>query len=359
MRSTRLHFARPFILCAAITLTSAVFAQEKDRWSEILKRDDVISLKLQKQQILKIPKEQWPILEATRHGAVKSLNWMLNLGAKVQASDALGMTALHIAAQSDRVTGEVTNSLLQHGASIRRTALDDYSPLDVAMEQRNRVFVTISMKYLLRKALGARDTKGHLAYRRAHLQNAELGALWLNYAVMSGDKRLLDQVLQDGAKPDIANRSGHYALSLAASWGEEDMLATLLSYGANPNRINDNRYQTTALMESTRVDAIDIAQQLLSHGAQVNMLDRHQDHALNWAVFFGRLRLVELLLKYGADVQQIGKQSNDNAMDIALRQGFSEIVEALRLAGAHPSRSTKGKHEKLEPGINSETNRGN
>jgi ankyrin repeat protein len=109
-------------------------------------------------------------------------------------------------------------------------------------------------------------------------------------------------------------------------------------HGASTNHHNDNRYGTTPLMESTRDGHVAIAQELLARGADINALDKHQDNALNWAVYFGQQPLVELLLAHQANFNQVGQQTQDNALDIARRQRFAAIAMLLEKAGAKPTK---------------------
>lgn len=91
-------------------------------------------------------------------------------------------------------------------------------------------------------------------------------------------------------------------------------------------------------MESTRDGHVAIAQELLARGADINALDKHQDNALNWAVYFGQQPLVELLLAHQANFNQVGQQTQDNALDIARRQRFAAIAMLLEKAGAKPTK---------------------
>ena len=83
---------------------------------------------------------------------------------------------------------------------------------------------------------------------------------------------------------------------------------------------------------------VENAFKFIAHGAKINLLDIHHDNALNWAVFFGRAPIVKFLLKNKADASQLGQQTNDNAMDIAIRQNVPEVTELLKLAGAKASK---------------------
>ncbi len=292
-----------------------------------------------------------PLVLAAQNNAPKSLLWLVQQGASVGQADAAGVSALYACALAEYKDGQLTRLLLRHQADIGQTGSDNYNTLDAAMENRNRLFMQIALRHLLeqsvskgsRLALARLLDGGSTALPRL---SKEAGGLLLNLAIVNGDAKLVARLLRQPEHhslrqkidPNQSNRSGHYPLNLAASWSEVAMVAQLLKAKARVDQQSQNRYHTSALMESTRDGKVEIAQMLLAHGANVNLPDVHQDHALNWAVFFGRAPMVQLLLAHQADFRQVGQQSNDNAMDIAIRQKVPEVIELLQKAGAQASK---------------------
>ena len=141
----------------------------------------------------------------------------------------------------------------------------------------------------------------------------------------------VEEALADGADPDGRLDCGYTALALAAGFGHEAIVRTLLSAGAGPDVQTRSRYNTTPLMEASRDGHVEIARMLLDAGADPN----HGDHALNWATYYGRAGVVRLLLKAGADFNVTG-QTDDTAIEIAIREGHTEVEQILREAGAKP-----------------------
>jgi ankyrin repeat protein len=277
--------------------------------------------------------------QAARGVRFDAARLLIAAGADVNRGNAIGITPLMICARADDSDARVTNLLLQHGAQIRKKADDGYDSLDAAMENRNRLFMQNALRYLLGQSLPAPRWLDDAALAGLPALSPESAVLLLNVAIVKGDAALFARLMQAGVDPNTVNRSGHAPLSLAASWGEADMVASLLKRGARVDAQNQNRYRTSALMESTRGGHVAIASLLLAHGAAVNLLDVHRDHALNWAVFFGAEPMVSLLLEHQADPTQVGQQMADNAMDIALRQGVPEVIAVLRVAGAKPGKA--------------------
>jgi ankyrin repeat protein len=272
---------------------------------------------------------------------------LIEAGAKVNKGNAIGVTPLYICAVADSKEGRLTRLLLQHHADIAQKSDDGYNTQDVAMENRNRLYMRIAMRHLLEQSIANEQTRSAVIRLLAGSAKAlpalskESSVLLLNLSILEGDAKLFSLLMKNKVNPNKANRSGHYPLSLAASWSETEMVAQLLKAKANPDQQNDNRYRTSALMESTRDGSVPIAQMLLAHGAKINLVDIHQDNALNWAVFFGRAPIVKFLLENKADPSQLGQQTNDNAMDIAIRQGVPEVTVLLQESGAKASRPAK------------------
>lgn len=272
---------------------------------------------------------------------------LIEAGAKVNNGNAIGVTPLYICAVADSKDGNLTRLLLKHHADIAQKSDDGYNTQDVAMENRNRLYMQIAMRHMLEQSVTDAKQRNALI----HFLDGSVAAfpklskestvLLLNLSILNGDIKLFTRLMKNPIDLDMMNRSGHYPLSIAASWSEQEMLVQLLKANAEIDHQNSNRYKTSALMESTRDGNVAIAQLLLSHGANINLLDIHRDNALNWAVFFGRAPMVKLFLDNKADMSQLGQQSNDNSMDIAIRQGVPEVTALLQAAGAQASKLTK------------------
>jgi ankyrin repeat protein len=63
---------------------------------------------------------------------------------------------------------------------------------------------------------------------------------------------------------------------------------------------------------------------LLDAGANVNLVDKLGDSALNWTTFYGDAAIAELLLAHKIDATLYG---HGNALEVALRRGHQKLVE--------------------------------
>lgn len=242
---------------------------------------------------------------------------LLAAGVPVNQVDSEGNSALISAAFHGR--GEVVPLLLKAGADPGLRAKSGYAALDYAME-RGHLGVVCG---LLRHWLGVAEAEGN---------RAEAGSLSLTLATAEGRDEDVIRLLANGAQPDLANRAGYSALPMAVRWGRLESTKRLLAAGAKADLPTRSCYNSTPLMESTRDGRTEIARLLLAAGAKVNQPDRYGDHALNWAVFFGHLELVTLLVEKGSRLDVTG-QTPDTALAIAIREKHEQIAAFLRASG--------------------------
>ena len=99
---------------------------------------------------------------------------------------------------------------------------------------------------------------------------------------------------------DIGN-----ALQAAIAGGYEAIVNKLLEKKADPN-VRCGVHPTTALHIAIRYRRVRIVPLLISHGADVNVLDYHSMYPLEVAVDTRRWDIVRLLLRHGASLNCIG-----------------------------------------------------
>jgi uncharacterized protein len=257
----------------------------------------------------------FPLKEAARGGDLAKVVALLDAGADLEQEDDGQNTALISASWHDHA--DVVRELLKRGVKTGHRNQDGYSGLDYGMERGHRQVVSAFVEYWLKSARSA----NHVEEVRV------LEAIAM--AVETGAKGSLP----DGLHPDEPNASGYGPLAMACRWGAQELVGQLLALGANPNKQSDSRYQSSPLMEATRDGNVEIAKMLLAAGADVNLRDRHGDHALNWAAFFGHPGMVRLLVEKGSRLDFTG-QSPETALQIATREGHQEAAAIIKAAAS-------------------------
>ena len=155
----------------------------------------------------------------------------------------------------------------------------------------------------------------------------------LQYAACSGASCVVDIILASNPDLDVnaSTETGATALSFACERKSWQIADTLLKHGSDPNKHDE---MTTLLFSASMYGADDILQELISHGANVNvhcgMSD--EDTPLTAAIAACHPNTVELLLNNGADPYLIS--SLGIPASVAARYGRYECLDLLLKRGA-------------------------
>lgn len=220
--------------------------------------------------------EPLPLLDAARlstPGASTIMDALLRAGARTDAVDARGRSALILAVQMQQTA--VVIRLLESGA-------------DSNLADRN-------------------------------------GRTALMYAVQNGLTDITRALLAGQAGVDRRDRDGNTALMLAAAAGKIEVVKLLLAAGAGAQ---GNSAGVTALMLAAAAGKEELVRTLLNSGANIDTQDRHGDTALIHATRRGQTAVVRSLLEAGADT---GLRNDDrtSALDIAERLAFKDVTAIL------------------------------
>jgi ankyrin repeat protein len=159
------------------------------------------------------------------------------------------------------------------------------------------------------------------------------GATALHWAVHWDDGEAADLLIRAGAKVDAVNDLGVFPLSLACAHGNRAMAARLIRAGASPRDALPSG--ESALMTCARTGVDEVVAPLVSGGADVNAreTDRGQT-ALMWAAAGKHPTAVKALIANGADVNAASAGGFTPLM-FAAREGDPVSAELLLSAGAH------------------------
>tara|TARA_R110002049_G_scaffold157266_1_gene322292 strand:- start:390 stop:1082 length:693 start_codon:yes stop_codon:yes gene_type:complete len=142
-------------------------------------------------------------------------------------------------------------------------------------------------------------------------------------AATHGRTSALTELLDRGIDPDTVDAFNNSLLVIAAREGHAHTVRALLAYGADP--AHRNEAGDSALMLGVLKGDREIVDMLLDAGAPLN----HEGWTpLLYAAFQGHLDLVEDLLLRGADVNALAP-NEANALMLACRNGHIDVVRRL------------------------------
>lgn len=240
---------------------------------------------------------------AAERGARKILQSLLNGNQNIDQQDALGRSALAIAAgRGDEIT---TAMLLERGAN---ASLPDNDG----------------------------DTAMTASVRRSHLTTAKL----LHDAGTRPDNRLLTAALTSG-KPEVLdwalavagtnNNRSRQALPAAAQSAQEDLVLHLLRAGHAPDGIDETG--RSALWHASGLGLEEAVRALLNAGANVEVTGPSESTPLHQAAATGHTAIVRLLLDAGARPDKENQQGLTPLMLATQYRQFG-VIEQLYLGKA-------------------------
>ncbi|ARE67232.1 SWPV2-ORF013 [Shearwaterpox virus] len=131
----------------------------------------------------------------------------------------------------------------------------------------------------------------------------EKGFIALHYAVLSNNNNIIQLLLDNNSNVKLCDP---YLLLHAVKSNRSDIVASLLKHGMNANIVNDEGY--TALHYSIENNKLDITKLLLDNGANIEIINKYSFiNNIIKSRFANYTNMIELLLEYGADVNNINE----------------------------------------------------
>ncbi|KAK3487461.1 ankyrin repeat-containing domain protein [Neurospora hispaniola] len=238
------------------------------------------------------------IITATKNGFPSaSITLLCELGAKLDAVDIFGRSALHYAASS-------------HGSASSPPSSSSGKSIEDAKVETVKILCSHGANPNLP------DETGHMP---------------LHQAVHSVHLAAARQLLDCGADINAATKSGRTPLYLAIAKRSTDIVSVLCERGAVINRrVGDS----TPLLAAITAGCTDIARVLIQAGAaDPNLSGGKGNFPLLMASALGNEELVELLLARGADVHVASSSTGMTPLHVACQGGHEGIVGMLIRAG--------------------------
>jgi ankyrin repeat protein len=152
------------------------------------------------------------------------------------------------------------------------------------------------------------------------------GETKLSFAVRSGSKEAVENLIDRGANVNLENKDGNCPLHVAIELGNMEMVKYLVENGADVNKkgIRDN-----SPLDFSRIFRYkEIKNYLIRHGAGIDKDGRVEDNSL-WfdAVDSKELDLVKSLVEFGVDIGEEGALGTP--LSLCVRFGTDEMTEYL------------------------------
>lgn len=125
-------------------------------------------------------------------------------------------------------------------------------------------------------------------------------------------------------------------LAYYSQHGDKDKTELLLIAGLNPNdpHVDDKKKKQFILHNACIYSTAAIVELLLKYGANINLLDDSGETALLKAVENNKTDIIKVLIQNGADLN-VMTGAKINALYIAEQKKNTEAIELLKKAGAH------------------------
>ncbi|TGO70615.1 hypothetical protein BELL_0696g00010 [Botrytis elliptica] len=287
---------------------------------------------------------------ASRFGSKNNIDVLLSQKLDINQKDRIGETPLHLASRYGKE--ENVEYLLDAGADYSQ--LDNHNNMAIHHAATNGELET--MRILHRRG----------SHRYINEANGYLNAP-LHLASMFGHASVAEWLLENGAAINQPGIGGDTPLHMATSRGHVEIVRQLLNNGADIHKKNDNSYSAiliaseNANIEIFRMlrrsgaflldvgardhgtcyhrvimcfrkfssDHDEIIKILVGDGVDINQANANSYSPLYLACINQKLEHAQCLLKYGADVNQMGSQKIGTPLMEACCLPDSRIVESL------------------------------
>lgn len=152
----------------------------------------------------------------------------------------------------------------------------------------------------------------------------------LSIAATYGNLEIVTLLLTYGVDVNGVDKEGKGALWRAASKGNIEIAEVLLSSGAYVNQVNEEGESPLSL--ASQNGNLGVARTLLFYGANVNQVSSSGNIPLHLASWKGHVVVLEELLSFGADMNHVNNEGM-NPLHIAIEEGNLEVVKLLLFYG--------------------------
>ncbi|KAK1463914.1 hypothetical protein CMEL01_12675 [Colletotrichum melonis] len=228
-------------------------------------------------------KGNFPLLAAASAGDLRTMKLLLSRGANFDATGSEGYLPMHMAAHKNRV--EVLQLLFKAGSQIDPTTEHGETPLTIAMH------------------LGCFEAAQFLIEVGAEVDHSAPGAeRIICQALKAGNTRIAIALIRGGADltTPLLRNSSMTPLHLAAHYGQNDVLATMISTGVDLDTRTWPGF--TPLFAAARAGHLDTVRLLLAAGAYLRARSMSGANLMFFAT--AHPAMIKLLIDLGLDVRE-------------------------------------------------------
>ena len=235
---------------------------------------------------------------------------LLDRGVDVNAVNKNRRSALMLAADDDQKL--IARTLLENNANIDSTDADGLTALHTAC---SRGYLTLCVLFLRYGAnIEAKNLKGESP---------------LHVAISADRPHIVQCLVENKCDLKAMGPDGSSILHLVIKEANLGMLRILIDGGANVD-IRDSATGRTPLQVASALGNWTMANMLLDHGAQPNLLDDNLDSAFLIAAREGKEVILKLLADRGADINlKTAVKGNSALNEAAARLNSENVVKAL------------------------------
>lgn len=142
-------------------------------------------------------------------------------------------------------------------------------------------------------------------------------------AAAGGDVAALTTQLGNGADPDVRDGYGRTPLHVAAYAGQHEVMRLLVAAGADPNALEDDRYDIVTIAAVAN-DAPTLQAALALGTKATNVTSRYDGTALIAAAHLGHVEVVDTLVRAGAPLDHVNNL------------GWTALIESIVLGDGGP-----------------------
>ena len=254
-----------------------------------------------------------PLHLAYSRGHTEIGNLLVSHGADANAFNKHGQTPLHAAASGEKDCPELCENLIKHNAKVDAVDEDGNQPLHLACDRGHTMTVNLLVSY-------DADVKA--------VNGCGCKPLFLISKHITIAQGRLDS---DGNQP----------LHLACKHGMTTAVQLLVDLGADTNALNKRGQTPLHIIADREKDCPGLCEIFLKRDAKVNAVDNDGNQALHLACERRHKETCKLLLCHGADVTAVDRQKKraftKQFIKSLMEESFLEVKRSVDVTGLHLS----------------------